>query len=197
MNVLKKIRLSLVQTVLVAAVAAGISAPAQAMECADLWQWLNSSCRKLADTFNNGTNGVLVSGYAWHIPSTWTPEARAQENPYAYGLGWSRTVEQANGDADTVYFMAFDDSHSEVQYNLGYAWATYWGPREYPQPGLGYTLAIIQRPDIASGWPFPAVLPLFNLRYREATLLSTYIPKFNSGINHGSVLFIFGQFNFN
>jgi len=52
---------------------------------------------------------------------------------------------------------------------------------------------IVQRPDIANGIPFPAVLPLFTLRYGPARVDATYIPNFGGGINHGSVLYIFGR----
>jgi len=172
-----------------------VSSPAQAA-CADMWQWLNLGCRHVVDTFNNGTNGMLVSGYAYHVPWSWTAERRAEENTDSWGGGWSRSVEHPDGDTETVYFLAFSDSHSEVEYNLGYAWATYWGSREYPQVGLGYTVAIVQRPDIASGWPVPVILPLFNARWGPATLMSTYIPKLNGGVNHGAVLYIFGQLDF-
>src|SRR5262245_46684690 len=101
----------------------GIAFPVQAFECTDLWQWLHFGCRKLADTYQKGHNGILLSGYAWHIPYTWTPEKRAEENENAWGGGWSRTVEHPNGDTDTVYFLVFQDSHKEAQFNLGYAWA--------------------------------------------------------------------------
>jgi hypothetical protein len=163
------------------------------MECSDLWQWLNAGCRKVVDTYDKGSNGLLLSGYAWHLPSTWTPERRAEENSNAWGGGWSRNIEHENGDTDSVYFLVFSDSHKDAEFNLGYAWSTYWGPREYPQVGLGYTIFILQRPDIASGVPVPAILPLFNLRWGPATLMSTFIPTLNGGINHGSVWYFFGQ----
>jgi palmitoyl transferase len=52
---------------------------------------------------------------------------------------------------------------------------------------------ILQRPDIAGGVPVPVVLPLFSLRYQKAEILSTYIPKLNGGVNHGSILYVFGK----
>ena len=41
--------------------------------------------------------------------------------------------------------------------------------------------------------PFPALLPLFALRYDRFTVLSTYIPTLYGGINHGSILYVFGK----
>jgi len=61
------------------------------------------------------------------------------------------------------------------------------------QPGLGFAAAMIQRPDIANGWPVLVVLPLFTLRYQKFELLSTYIPTVGGGVNHGSVLYVFGK----
>jgi palmitoyl transferase len=171
----------------------GAAAPARAAECADLWDWLNKACRRVADTYKDGGNVLLVSGYAWHTPWTWTAEKRAEENENAWGAGWGRMVERENGDTDTVYVLVFSDSHSKPEYNVGYAWSTYWGPRSGVQPGLGYTAMIIARSDIANGWPFPVVLPLFSLRYDRVTLAGTYIPNVGGGVNNGSVLYLFGK----
>ena len=179
---------------LLAALAAIFSTPVRAApECADLWEWLNTGCRRLVDTYKNGNNEVLVSGFAWHTPWTWTSERRAEENQYAWGGGWARSADRENGDTDTVYFLIFSDSHYEPEYNLGYAWTTWWRPRDSLQPGLGYTLMLISRQDIWGGVPFPAILPLVSLRYDKVTVFSTYIPTLNGGINHGSILYIFGR----
>jgi palmitoyl transferase len=179
----------------VAILGLGAAAPVQAAECADLWQWLNLACRRLADTYNNGGNQLLLSGYAWHIPFTWTPEKRHEENPYAWGGGLGRSVERENGDTDTVFFLVFSDSHSKPEYQMGYGWSTYWGARTGIQAGLGYTAMIVARNDIFNGLPFPVVLPLASLRYDKATLFSTYIPSLG-GVNHGSVLYVFGMIGF-
>jgi palmitoyl transferase len=170
----------------------GFAAPAAAANCSDLWEWLNQGCRRLADTYQKGGTDLILSGYSWHTPWTWTAEKRAEEDEYAWGAGLGRTVERENGDTDTVYFLVFNDSHSRPQYNLGYAWSTYWRSRDSIQPGLGYTLMIVARNDIFNGWPFPAILPLFSLRYDRFTLLSTYIPTLG-GVNNGSILYVFGK----
>jgi palmitoyl transferase len=180
--------------VLIAALAAVFATPVRAApECSDLWELLNTGCRRLVDTYKNGKNEILVSGYAWHTPWTWTSERRAEENEYAWGGGWARSADRENGDTDTVYFLVFSDSHYEAEYNLGYAWTTWWRPRDSLQPGLGYTLMLISRQDIWGGIPFPAILPLVSLRYDRFTVFSTYIPTLNGGINHGSILYVFGR----
>ncbi len=174
-------------------IAVGVPGPASALECAKFWSWVEKGRRHVVDTYQQGGNSLLASGFDWHIPATWTPEARARENEKAWGAGWARSREQLNGDTENVFLLVFSDSHRRAQYNLGYSWTTYWGAREGLQPGLGYTAAIIKRPDIANGWPVPVVLPLFTLRYQNFELLSTYIPTVGGGVNHGSVLYIFGK----
>lgn len=181
-----------------AAVVAMLALPscAHAVECADFWSWVEKGCRRVVDTYQQGGDELILSGYSYHLPSTYTPEKRAELNSNAWGGGWARTVEDADGDAHSVGFFAFLDSHKHVQSNLGYTYSTYWGPRERLQPGLGFFAGIVQRPDIAGGVPFPAVLPIASLRYGQATLIATYIPTLNGGINHGSTLFVFGSYAF-
>ncbi|MBS0325612.1 MAG: hypothetical protein JSS46_03580 [Proteobacteria bacterium] len=161
--------------------------------CADLPAWVAAGCDRLVDTWENGRSGVFVSGYAWHLPFTWTAERRRELNSLAWGTGYTRVTENADGDEHSVYALVFSDSHKHAQFNVGYEYSTFWGPRSGVQPGLGFTAFMMQRPDIASGIPVPVLLPLASLRYRDATLFTTYIPTLNGGINHGSTLYVFGR----
>ncbi len=169
---------------------------AQAFECGDLWSLLDRACRRVADTYQNGDDELLVSGYAYHLRSTYTEEKLRDLNEQAFGLGWSKWVDDQDGDNHSVFFLAFHESHRKVQLNLGYAYQTYWGPRDGLQAGLGYTAMIVQRPDIAGGVPIPALLPVASLRYGNASLMASFIPTLNGGINNGSVLFVFGRYAF-
>ncbi|HZI84582.1 MAG TPA: hypothetical protein VFF44_11765 [Casimicrobiaceae bacterium] len=179
--------------ILAAAVSLVLPGRAHALECADFWSWVETGCRHVVDTYAQGGNALLVSGYEWHLPYDWTPERRAEENELAWGGGLARSREQPNGNTESVFFLVFKDSHRQAQYNLGYAWTTYWGDRSSLQGGLGFSALIVQRQDIANGWPIPAVLPLATLRYQKFELLTSYIPKLNGGVNHGSVLYVFGK----
>jgi palmitoyl transferase len=170
-----------------------VTVSAAAATCDDYGRWLADGCRRVVDTYEQGDTGVLVSGYAWHLPWTWTAEKRDSLNPRAWGGGIVRTVEDPDGGTHSVFALAFKDSHHHVQFNVGYEHSTYWGSRDFVQPGLGYTLMVVQRPDVLGGVPFPALLPLLSLRYRQATLMTTYIPTVNGGINNGSILYFFGR----
>jgi lipid IVA palmitoyltransferase len=172
----------------------GLPGPASAVECADFWSWVEKGCRRVVDTYEQGGNELIVSGYSYHLPSTYTPEKRAELNSQAWGGGWGRTVEDPNGDTHTVSAFAFLESHKRVQWNVAYTYFKYWGAREGLQPGLGYSVFVMQRPDIAGGVPIPAALPQASLRLGKATLVFTYIPTLNGGVNHGSTLYVLGRY---
>jgi lipid IVA palmitoyltransferase len=182
---------------LVVAAVANFPRDAAALDCADFWTWLERGCDRVVDTYEHGDDQLLVSGYSYHIPATWTPERRAMLNSNAWGAGYGRMVEDPNGDTHTVFFLGFEDSHRHAELQIGYAYATYWGSRDSLQAGLGWTAMIAQRPDIAGGYPFPVLLPLAFLRYHKANFVATYIPKLNGGVNHGSTLYMFGQIGLN
>ena len=184
--------------ILCAMVAAALAAPAQAVECSgdpdsQELSWMDRACSRLTDTWKRGRNEFIFSGYSWHTPWTWTKERRDEENQWAWGGGYGRTVEEANGNTHTVFGLAFLDSHKNIEWQIGYGWSTFWGPRDGIQPGLGFTAMIVQRPDIANGIPFPAVLPIVTLRYGQGRIDATYIPNLGGGINNGSVLYVFGR----
>jgi palmitoyl transferase len=179
-----------------AALSLALPGRADALECADFGSWIEKGCRRVADTYDRGEDDLLISGYSYHLPTTYTAEKRAALNSNAWGGGLARTVEDADGDTHSVGLFAFLDSHKHVQWNVGYTYSAYWGPREGLQAGLGYFAGIVQRPDIAGGVPFPAALPLATLRYRRATLIATYIPTIGGGVNHGSTLFVYGSYAF-
>ena len=119
---------------LLMAVMALVPRQAEALECADFWSRIEKGCDRLVDTAERGDDQLFVSGYAYHIPATWTPERRAELNSNAWGGGYGRTTEDANGDTHTVFFLGFEDSHKHAELQVGYAWATYWGDRDSLQP---------------------------------------------------------------
>jgi lipid IVA palmitoyltransferase len=161
--------------------------------CDGAWDWVQMACNRLVDTYQNGDNQLLLSGYAWHTPWTWTAEKRAEENSNAWGGGWARSIDRPDDITDTVYFLVFKDSHSNAQFNLGYSWLKYWGDRDLLQGGLGYSVFILQRPDIASGVPIPGILPVAALRHGQVQVVASDIPQLNAGVNHGSVLYVSGS----
>lgn len=176
---------------------AALFAPsAHALECGDLWNFLGKTCSRIGDTAQTGRSEILLSGYAWHDRSTYTAEKLAVLNEKAWGLGYARTKDDADGDSHTVFVLGFLDSHKNVQWQAGYLWQTYLGPKDYPQLGAGLATMILQRPDIAGGVPIPAIWPMFSLRYAGANIYGTYLPKLGHGLNNGNVAYVFGGYAF-
>jgi palmitoyl transferase len=172
------------------------AAGAHAFGCDSLWSWVARPCNKGAAAWDHGDNELLVTGYAYHLRSTYTEEKLHELNERAWGGGWARTVDDSDGDQHTLFAFGFHESHNKVQWNAGYLYTTYWGPQDGLRGGLGFAAFIVQRPDIASGVPIPALLPVASLNYGKATLMATYIPTVNNGINNGSVAFFFGRYRF-
>src|SRR5438045_1297863 len=112
----------------IAALCMFLFAPAaDAVECDDFGKWIDMGCRRVVDTYDNGKNELLVSGYSWHLPWSWTSDRRREENPNAWGAGWARTAERYNGDGDSVFFLVLKDSNGQPQFTLGYEWTRFWG----------------------------------------------------------------------
>jgi palmitoyl transferase len=167
-----------------------------AFGCSDLWSFVGRSCSKAAAAWDHGENELVLTGYAYHLRSTYTEEKLRELNEKAYGGGWARTIEDSDGDTHSLFIFGFHESHHKIQWNAGYYYSTYWGPQDGLRGGLGVATFFVQRPDIASGVPIPAILPMAALKYKKATLMATFIPTVNGGINNGSVLFVFGRVGF-
>ena len=179
-----------------AALALFVSSGALALGCDDLWSFVARPCNKSAAAWDHGKNEVILTGYAYHLRSTYTEEKLKELNENAAGGGWGRVIDDPDGDQHMLFAFAFHESHNKVQFNAGYAYFTYWGPQDGLRGGLGYAAFIVQRPDIASGVPIPAILPMAAINYGKATLMGTFIPTVNNGINNGSVAFVFGRYRF-
>ncbi|CAG0963236.1 lipid IVA palmitoyltransferase [Burkholderiales bacterium] len=193
--------MSLRSVIAAAAWALCLPAAAEAAQCrgdptSEALAWYERFCSRLTDTWKRGDHEILLSGYTWHLPWTYTRDKRKELEDLSWGAGYGRIAEDPNGDTHSVFGFAFRDSHGNAQLQVGYTWSRFWGPRDGLQGGLGYTVMIVQRPDIFDGVPFPAALPLFSLRYGQASLVSTFIPTVNGGVNNGSVIFLLGRYTF-
>lgn len=168
----------------------------KASTCDSMSGWFASQCIGLREAWREKRPMVLLSGYAWHDPSTYDDEKLDSFNSNAWGGGFGFGRNDEKGDHYSWYAMAFKDSHYNWSYMAGWAAMTYWPDKADFAVGLGYTAFIMQRPDIASGWPFPAALPLASVKYGPAEIMGTFIPKLNGGVNHGNVAYFFGRIQF-
>lgn len=171
------------------------SLPALALECADAG-WLAKGCQRVVSTYENGRNEVMVSGYAYHFRNTYSEEKLKELNEEAYGGGLGRYVEDEDGDLHNVYGLVFKDSHKKAQMMLGYGYQTYAGSGDF-KAGIGFTAFLVSRPDIYHSLPIPGILPMASLRYKQAALMFSFVPKLSQGTTgNGNVLFAFTRFGF-
>lgn len=160
------------------------------------WAWATRHCEGLKAAWFQGRATLYASGYAWHIPGTWSDEKLEELNQKAWGGGYGFARTDERGDNYSWYALAFRDSHFDTTAMVGFGAMTYWPATGNISAGLGYTAFIMMRPDIAKGWPFPAALPLASVKVYNAEVLATFIPKLNGGINHGDVAYFFARWQF-
>jgi palmitoyl transferase len=159
--------------------------------------WLKRQCRGFRSAWYERKPMVLVSGYAWHDPNTYEQDNLDSFNSQAWGGGFGFGLyEPEKGDHFSWYVLSFKDSNSDLTNMIGFGSVTYWPEKSDLAMGLGYTVFVMQRPDIYGGIPFPAALPLATIKLWHAEILGTFIPKLNAGINHGNVGYVFGRYQF-
>lgn len=144
--------------------------------------------------YNEGNNDIYVTGYAYHDRWTYTKEKLKDLNEGAYGGGIGRSIVNKKGNTEMLYAMAHLDSHSDVQINVGYAWAKKFSIAGDFKLGFGYTAFLVSRSDFAHRIPLPFALPLVTVDIDDVSIMGILIPKLNDGINNGNVLFIFAKF---
>ncbi len=137
-----------------------------------------------------GQRELYATGYAWHLPWAYTKSTRARLNDATWGGGFGCWCTDKRGDRNSVYVIAFEDSHRSTQVVLGYAWQRYWVADRDWSLGWGYMAFLFSREDVAHRWPLPAALPCVSLRYRRWEVVSMYVPHVSKEVK-GDVLYFF------
>jgi palmitoyl transferase len=91
--------------------------------------------------------------------------------------------------------MSFKDSHGVYQYMAGYGWVPTWNlsANRNWKAGAGATVFMMSRQDIFNYIPFPGLLPVGSLSYKNASLQTSFIP---GGDGFGNVLFTWAKWTF-
>lgn len=145
---------------------------------------------------HEGDNVLYLSGYAYHDRGTYTPEKIDEFNETAWGAGFGRTLIDEKGNSNSLFALAFLDSHSDVQAQVGYAREWRWQFAEHAAVGAGFVAMLVSRADMFNNFPFPVILPLASIEVKRVALMATYIPKLSSSDGgNGNVLFLFGRIN--
>ncbi len=155
--------------------------------------WFKPVCTTLRDTWTQGRPELYLTGYAWHNRYTYTQKRLKTYNEAAWGGGLGKGFIDKDGDWNSLYMIAFLDSHKNVEPLGGYAFIKTAHFSKHVRGGLGYTAFITARPDIYKGRPFPGVLPLVSFSILRLSIFATYIP---GAAGAGNVLFCFAKFSF-
>ncbi|MFG1302422.1 hypothetical protein V5F49_21805 [Xanthobacter sp. V3C-3] len=155
----------------------------------DLMFWLPD----LPAVVERGGNALLVTGYAWHNPSSYGHNNGL--NAWSWGGGYSRWFDHADGRSDMLFAMGFSDSNRNFQFagGVGHFWQV--ARVETTSVSLGYAAGFTARQDIWNGAPFPFLLPVLDLRLLDRLdIYFTYIPPLPTDQlngNKGNVAFMF------
>lgn len=153
--------------------------------------WFQRVWSPVANAYYNGELEFYLPFKTYHSRNTYSQEQidSYQENPLGFGIG--RGLYNEKGNWEGVFAMAFQDSHFKPSYTGGYEWKAIWRPAEDVRLGLGYLAGLMSRSDILSYVPFPIVLPVASVAYKNFSLEGTYVPP--GGQNGGNVLFIWAK----
>jgi hypothetical protein len=186
---------ALVRACLIAGCASLLSfelcAPAEAQQ-GDNPSWWQYAKNKVNLIANEGQEELYLSGYAYHGRSTYTAERIAEFNEKAWGLGYGKSLNNAKGDEESLFFMTISDSHYKPQPMLGYAYQWMWPiAKSGIEIGAGYTAMLVSRADYYGGAPLPIVLPVASIGTKKFRVLGSYVPRISNNKGNGDVLFVF------
>jgi palmitoyl transferase len=145
--------------------------------------------------WDEGDNVLYLSGYAYHGRGTYTKEKIAEFNETAWGAGFGRTLINRDGNSDTLFGLAFLDSHEDVEAQVGYAREWRWKFSDKGAVGAGFVAMLVSRSDIFNHFPFPVILPLASLEIDRVALMASYVPRLTGDGGNGDVLYLFGRIN--
>ena len=168
----------------------GLLPPVTAKPSAADKSWFSRVWDPISNAYNNGDWEIYLPLHTHHLRSKYTAEkiATYQENPPGFGFGRGSYDEKGNWDG--VYAMGFQDSHFKPMYIAGYGWKAIWRPAEDWRLGLGYTAGLMSRADMLGYVPFPIVLPMASLAYKNLSLETTFVP---GAAGAGNIFFIWAK----
>ncbi len=140
---------------------------------------------------------VYLSGYARHGRRTYSREQIGEFNEQAWGVGFGKTLRNAQGSDESLFALAISDSHWQPQLMAGYVHEWIWPiARTGVEVGLGYTAMLVSRQDFFGGFPFPVALPAASIGTQKARLMAAYVPRISKNKGNGDVLLLLGRFTF-
>jgi palmitoyl transferase len=145
---------------------------------------------------DEGDLELYVPLYTYHMPYAYPPEKISQYTEIPLGIGLGKGRYNKNNNWEGIYGMTFKDSHGIYQYMAGYALIPNWNLSSNGnwKIGAGATVFMMSRQDINNYIPFPGLLPVGSLSYKNASLQTAFVP---GGDGFGNVLFTWAKWSFN
>ena len=158
--------------------------------------WTSNSITHLESIWDQGNSEIYLPLYTYHMPYAYSQEKINQYTSYPMGIGFGKGLINESGNWEGIYGMTFKDSHGIYQYMVGYGWIPMWniGDSNEWKYGVGATAFIMSRQDIMNYIPFPGVLPIASISYKNLSLQTSYVP---GGQNVGNVLFTWAKWTLN
>lgn len=157
-------------------------------------RWYERFVQPAGTIWDDGRPELYLPLHSHHLRSAYTREQIRHFNESPWGLGLGKGLHGKNGDWHGVYALVFQDSHAKPEYSLGYSYKTFWPVlTDDARFGLGMTVLLTSRADIRHYTPFPLLLPIISLEYRDVSLEANFVP---GGKKNGNVFFIYGKLVF-
>jgi palmitoyl transferase len=142
---------------------------------------------RLQQIWESEHGDLYIPYYAWHNRLYYDSDKIPKYNEFPWGVGFGKGIWDEHDNWQGLYAMVFLDSHQDVQPMAGYGYLLTAHPSENTGLGIGFTLMMTARSDIMSYTPFPGVLPLGSIHYKNLMILGAYVPGTR---NVGNVLFL-------
>lgn len=168
--------------------------PLAAPHAESISDWFQTTTAHLESVWHKGGNELYIPLYTYHMPYAYSQDKINEYTEYPMGIGFGRGLINESGNWEGIYGMTFKDSHGIFQYMVGYGWIPMWsiGNSLDWKYGVGATAFIMSRQDIMNYVPFPGVLPIASISYRDLSIQTAYVP---GGQNAGNILFTWAKYN--
>ena len=156
--------------------------------------WYGTAWQHVKDTWYEGEVEAYVPFLTYHLRFAYRQELLDQYNEYPAGFGIGKGRYNSSGNWEGMYAMGFSDSHNKPSFMVGYGWIPTWdlGKSEV-KVGVGLSAFLMSRQDYMSGIPFPGILPVASISYKNLAIQAAYVP---GGQNNGNVIFMWGKWTF-
>lgn len=148
---------------------------------------------RVTTVYRTGNTELYLPFHTYHLRSAYSREKidSFQENPLGLGIG--RGLYDSDGDWRGIYAMGFQDSHFKPIWMTGYSYKTFWRPAEDWKMGIGYAAFLMARSATNDYLPFPGILPVASISYRQLGVETSFVP---GGKGFGNILFFWGKYEF-